>query len=58
MPRIDEAELFQRKQIRGMIGVVENIAGGAENGHRAGARGGIGLLTGMQRERPEAVFRF
>ena len=47
-PGVDVAEFFQREQIRGVLGVFENIGSGLVNGHRAGAGGGVGNLPGVK----------
>ena len=46
--RIDVAELLQREQLRGVLGILENERGGLVDRHRAGAGGGIRLVAVMQ----------
>ncbi len=49
--RVDVAELLQGEEPPGMVGIVKDIRGGLVNRHGAGARSGVGDLTGVHAER-------
>ena len=40
-PRVDVAELLEREQVRGVLGVVEDVGRGLVDRQRAGAGGGV-----------------
>jgi hypothetical protein len=46
--RVDVAELLEREERGGVVGVAELVAGGLIDGHRARAGGGIGLIARVQ----------
>ncbi len=52
-PRIDVAELLERKQVRGMLGAVEDIAGRLVDRRDPCIGRGVGLAPGMHGERFE-----
>ena len=52
---VDVAELPQAEQICRVLGVVEHVAGGRVDRHGASRRGGIGHLTGVQRQGAKAA---
>ena len=55
--RVDVAELLQREEVRGVRSVPEAVAARLVDGHRARARGGVGLVARVQRERLGTVLR-
>ena len=52
--RVDVAVLLELEQLRGVVGVLENVRRGLINGHRAGARLAVGDVAGVQHPRLEA----
>ena len=54
-PGIDVAKLFQRKEPRGVRGVLEDIAGGLPDGHGARARLCVRRVPGVQGERVKSL---
>ena len=48
--RVDVAELLQREQPAGMVGILKQVRRGLVDGHGARAGGGIGRLAGMNGE--------
>lgn len=57
-PAVDVSELGQSEQRRSMFGVIERVTGRRIDRHRAAVGGGVGLLTGVQRQRRIAILRF
>ena len=47
---VDVAELLEREQVGGVLGVAELVGGGLVDRHRDGAGGGIGAPAGVQHE--------
>ena len=50
-PRVDVPELLERKQVGGVVGVLEDKRRGLVKGHGPGACGRVRDLPGMQRLR-------
>ena len=56
---VDVAELLQREQAAGVVGVLEDVGGGLVDGHGARAGGGVGRLAGVNGQRGKLLlFRF
>ena len=53
--RVDVAELLQREEAAGMVGVLKQVRRGLVDGNGARAGGGIGRLTGMDGEGGEVL---
>ena len=52
--RVDVAELLQREQRGGVLGIVEDEGSGLVNRHRAGVGGRVGRVAGVQSAGVEA----
>ena len=52
---VDVAELLQREEPAGVVGILEEIGSGLVDGHGAGAGGGVGRLAGVDGKRGELL---
>ena len=56
---VDVAELLEREETAGVVGILEEVGGGLVDGHGTRAGGGVGRLAGMDGERGKLLlFRF
>ena len=54
-PRVDVAELLQREQPGGVVGVVEQVGGGLVDRHGPGFGGRVGLLAAVDGQGGEVL---